>query len=339
MTRVAQAREIARRWVTEEGVGVPGFAGAFLTGSTLWAHGDEELEPSSDVDVMVVLDTAEAPAKLGKFVHRGVLLEVSFMPAASLGTPEAVLGDYHLAGGFHVPSVLADPTGRLTEIQRAVSVDFARRRWVLARCAHAADAVRTMINGMDTAASFPDQVMPWLFGTGVTTHVLLVAGLRNPTIRRRYAAVRELLAERDRLECHESLLELLGCAEMGRSRVEHHLAVLEKAFDAAAAVQAESYRFASDVSDAGRAISIGGTRELIGRGLHREAVFWLVATYSRCLAKLSVAGSATRPYEDGLRALLADLGAETFDDRRRRGERVLATLPELWRTAEAIAPS
>ncbi|MBF8185118.1 hypothetical protein ITP53_05065 [Nonomuraea sp. K274] len=327
--RVEQARQVARRWVREEGAALPGFGGAFLTGSALWAPGDAELSPASDVDVMVV---ADPPARIGKFGYEGVLLEVSSVPA--LGSAHDVLSDYHLAGSFHLPCVLADPSGRLTELQRVVARDFAERPWILARCAGAMDRVRGFINGMDESAPLPAQVTSWLFGTGVTTHVLLVAGLRNPTVRRRYAAVRELLAAHGRLDRHEELLDLLGCASMSRARVERHLAALEKVYDAAAAVAAPAYRFDSDVSAMARPVAIDGSRELIERGLHREAVFWLVATYARCLAKRALAGESG--YQDAFLELLADLGAETFADRRRRGDRVLAALPGLWRTATTL---
>ncbi|NJP88388.1 hypothetical protein HCN51_02750 [Nonomuraea sp. FMUSA5-5] len=331
--RIEQARQIAQEWVREEGAGLPGFGGAFLTGSALWADPGEELPPTSDVDVMVVEETAARIHHVGKFPYKGVLLEVS--TTTPPGSPHEVLSDYHLAGSFHLPCVLADPSGRLTELQRIVSRDFAERPWILARCTNAMDRVRGWINGVDESAPLPDQVSGWLFGTGVTAHVLLVAGLRNPTVRRRYAAVRELLAEHGRLDFHESLLDLLGCADLDAARVRQHLAALAKAFDAAAAVRAPGYRFDSDISAAARPVAIDGTMELIEQGLHREAVFWLVATYARCLAKQAAAGVPVR-YEEEFHELLADLGAQTFTDRRRRGDRVLAALPGLWQTAMAL---
>ncbi|GAA2870011.1 hypothetical protein GCM10020220_069230 [Nonomuraea rubra] len=114
-----------------------------------------------------------------------------------------------------------------------------------------------------------------------------------------------------------------------------HLAALSKAFDATSSVRVPGYRFDSDISPAARPAAIDGGLELIERGLHREAVFWLVATYARCLAKRSAAGLPAE-YEDEFHELLADLGAETFADRRRRGDRVLAALPGLWQTAMAL---
>ncbi|HEX4816430.1 MAG TPA: hypothetical protein VFV66_27130 [Nonomuraea sp.] len=327
--RIDRARKLARQWVLREGAALPGFGGAFLTGSALWADGDAELSPWSDVDIMAV---ADPPVRIGKIPYEGVLLEISAAPP--LGSAHEVLSDYHLAGSFHLPCVLADPTGRLTELHRVVARDFAERPWILARCTDAMDRVRGWINGMDESAPLTDQVNAWLFGTGVTTHVLLVAGLRNPTVRNRYAAVRELLAEHGRDDYHEVLLGLLGCARLGRERVERHLAALEKAFDAAAGVRAPSYPFASDISAAARPAAVGGSRELVRRGLHREAVFWVVATYARCLAKRAAAGLTG--YEDEFLDLLDDLGAATFADRRHRGDRVLAALPGLWQTAMSL---
>jgi hypothetical protein len=336
--RVAVAREIARRWVVSEGAGLPGFGGAFLTGSVLWSPGEAVLPASSDVDVMVVLDVAEPPIKPGKIRYGSVLLEISFMSGGRLASAEDVLGDYHLAGSFHLPGVLADPSGRLGAIHRMVAREFADRRRVLARCEAAMDVVRHRITGMDEAAPLAEQVTSWLFGTGVTTHVLLVAGLRNPTVRRRYEAVRELLAVHGMLDRYEALLELLGCAGMGAARVSRHLGAVERAFDAAKEVSAPAYPFSSDITEAARPLSIGGSRELIERGLPREAVFWLVATYARCLRKLSLAGVDGGAHEEGFGELLADLGAETHADRRQRGQGVLDALPDLWHTAETLAP-
>uniref|UniRef100_UPI00066E0109 hypothetical protein n=1 Tax=Nonomuraea sp. SBT364 TaxID=1580530 RepID=UPI00066E0109 len=368
---IEEARRVAGEWARTEGARLPGFAGAFLTGSALWAEPGTVLPASSDVDVMVVLDDPARSAGGGKFRHRGVLLEVSCLPAAAVGSAQTVLGDYHLAGAFHRPGVLADPTGRLTSLQREVARRFAERHWVLARCDHALDRVRAFLADVAETGAPPGtepaepptaaagvgesagsgspagsegvgepagRVSAWLFGTGVTAHVLLVAGLRNPTIRRRYEAAGELLAGRGLSGYHEYLLDLLGCAALTPSRARHHLAALERAFDRAAPVHAPAYRFSSDITEAARPIAVDGSRDLIDRGLHREAVFWLVATYARCLAKLAAAGQEPGAgLRDGFHELLTDLGAGTDRDRRHRATRVLTALPDLRRTAESLA--
>lgn len=338
MTTAGQARAIAREWVSREGARTPGFRGAFFHGSINWLGDDAVLPLGSDVDVMVVLEGPEPPVKLGKFIYRDLLLEVSYLPQESVRSPEAILGLSHLAGSFAVPSVILDPSGELTRINQAVSREYPLRRWVTRRCEHAREKVLGNLQGIDEQAPFHDQVAPWLFGAGVTAHVLLVAGLKNPTVRRRYVAARELLAEYGHEEFHETLLELLGCERISRARVEHHLDALAEAFDAAKAVIRTPFFFASDISDTARPIAIDGSREMIDGGWHREAVFWIAATYSRCRKVMwDDAPAAERErFTPGYRALLGDLGIASFADLQQRSGVIREALPRVWEVAEAI---
>lgn len=333
---VKEAKTIAHRWVTEEAVNLPSFAGAFYHGSTNWLPDDAILPATSDLDIMVVF--ADPPAvKLGKFIYQGVLLEVSYLASEQLRSAETVLGQYHLAGSFHRASVIADPTGVLTQLQVAVAAEYAKRQWVYRRCEDARSRILGNLASIKADTPFHDQVTSWLFGTGVTTHVLLVAGLRNPTVRRRYVTVRELLVEYGQVAFHERLLDLLGCAKMDRTQVEGHLAALTAIFDVAKTVIKTPFFFASDLTDLSRPIAIEGSQELIEQGLHREAIFWIVATYCRCLKVLY--HDAPEQYAQFLpefQRLLADLDVTSFTGLQQRGEAVKTFLPELWVVAEAI---
>jgi hypothetical protein len=131
--RAKRAKDIARRWVIDNASQLPGFCGAFYHGSVTRLPGDAVLPPSSDLDIMVVLDDPP-PVKLGKFLYRDVLLEVSYISSDALGSPDQILGQAHVAGSFRDPSVIADPSGHLTRLQAAVSRDFCQRRWVRKRC-------------------------------------------------------------------------------------------------------------------------------------------------------------------------------------------------------------
>lgn len=317
--QIRDARDAAARWVS----GIP-CEGAFLSGSATWLRDDEELPAASDVDVMVVVEN-ERP-KLGKFVHDGVLLEVTYLSWADLPSAEAVLGDYHLAGAFRVDNVLADPSGRLRELQAAVGREWADPAWVRRRCAHAERRVVDGLALIDVAEPYPMNVLRWLFATGVTTHVLLTAGLRNPTVRLRYPAVRRLLMPYGRIAFYEELLDLLGSARLGPGRVERHLAAMTRVFDAAARVERAPYLFASDISPQARHIAVDASRELIQRGLHREAIFWIAVTYARCLLILQDDSS-------GFHELLADLGAA---EPAGRAAGVRAFLPRLRQVAEEL---
>ncbi len=336
ITRVEDAKAVAREWVRVEASGIPGFAGAFFHGSINWLPDDALLPATSDLDVMVVLDDPAVWAKPGKFIYRNVMLEVSPLASERVQTPEQVLGQYNLAGSFHTASVVADPTGRLIELQRAVARDYAKRVWVRRRCENARDKILTGFT-LRELDPFPDQVTAWLFSIGVTTHLLLVAGLKNPTVRTRYLAARELLAAYGYQELYETLLDLLGCADMSRERAERHLAALTAAFDAANSVIRTPFFFAADINAVGRPVAIDGSRELIARGDHREAVFWMVATYSRCqMVFRHDAPELYGRFDRGFHELLGDLGIASFTDLLLGHEAVKRSLPAVWDVAEAI---
>lgn len=338
MTTVRQAKDVARQWVIDEAPGIAGFSGACFVGSAIWLPDEATLPRTSDVDITIVLDSAHPPDKIGKFRHNGVMLDVSYMTAGALRSADVLLSDYHLAGGFRRPGIISDPTGTLCSIQAEVAQGFNKRQWVQRRCEHAQDKILAGLGQVREGAPLHDNVLAWLFPTGVTTHVLLVAGLRSPTIRTRYLAVRDLLTDYRRPDVYASLLELLGCAGMSQSRAAHHLTALTGAFDAASAVGNTTFPFSSDISAIGRPIAIDGSRDLIERGDHREAVFWLVATYSRCQTILAndAPPAARHRFDAGYHSLLGDLGITSFGDLQDRVEATRNALPGIMEVAETI---
>lgn len=336
-----QAKKVAATWIQNSATIVPGFVAAFFHGSITWLDDDAILSPSSDVDIMVVLSGEMPTVKLGKFRYHGVLLEVSFLSIDEISSAEQVLGTYYLAGSLRTATIIADPTGKLTAIQQRVAQEFAKPQWVRARCQQAGDKILANLQSIETQAQFHDQVSAWLFGTSLTTIVLLLAGLKNPTVRKRYVAVKELLTAHGHSDFYEELLDLLGCRQISQERCRTHLAALTEVFDVAKTVVKTPIFFASDISDDARSIAIDGSREMIENGLQRETVFWLVATYARCQKILDQ--DAPRPiyeqYDLPFRALLADLGIRSLDDMVTRRGRVKDFLPRLWEMAETIMKS
>ena len=340
-TTVRQARDVAAHWVAEHASRDPRFAGAYLSGSAAWLPADAPLPLGSDVDVMVVTEGAAPRAKLGKFPHHGVLLEVTYVPWDRLASPEAVLGSYHLAGAFRDPSaatLLADPTGRLAPLYTAISGEFARRRWVRRRCAQARRRVRDGLRGLNVARPWHELALAFAFPAGVTCHVLLTAALRNPTVRLRYLRVRELLAEHDRLELYEELLTLLGCARMTPGRVARHLRAMTEVFDLTVPVAVTPHPFSSDITPEARPIAVDAAERLVADGYHREAVFWILTTYARCLTILATDGSEALRARcaPGFHELLADLQLTSRARVRQRAREVVGLLPRLDRVAEEV---
>ncbi|MFD7866401.1 hypothetical protein [Streptomyces sp. NPDC059783] len=336
--RVGTARATARRWVAAHARDLPGYRGAYFGGSTVGKPDDAELAPSSDVDVMVVTEADEVPVKPGKFRHEGALLEISLVPWDELRDPAAVLSSYHLAGAFRTDTVIDDPSGALRALHTAVAPRFAERERVRSRCLDARHRVESRLAAHDPGAPFHERVTAWMFPTGVTTHVLLVAALRNPTIRLRYRAVREVLEAYGRPEFHHELLDLLGCAEVPAEVVRHHLGELARTFDATVPVARTPFFFSGDLTAGARPVAVDGSRDLVERGEHREAVFWIVATFARCHTVLAADAPALHAERlPAFRAAVAALtGVTGPDDLPARGEKVLRFLPRLWETAEEI---
>jgi len=266
--RVADARVAAVDWLRSQRGQLDGLVGAYLGGSLAGLDGDAVVPDASDVDVMVVL-TDPPPAKLGKFRHQGALLEVTYVDSIAVSDPETVLADYHLAGPFRYPSaILLDDQGALRSVQAAVAVGFGHRRWAERRARHAYDRARNGLLQLDTALDPPSLHLAWLFPTGVTTHVLLSAALRNPTIRLRYLRAREALDAHGRGDAYPELLAQLGVEQLTQRQVRHHLHSMAKAFDAAAAVlsrpastRSRGLPFTSDLTPAARPVAVDGAAE------------------------------------------------------------------------------
>jgi hypothetical protein len=345
---VSEAKDVARRWVDENAAQLPGFHGASFGGSINWFLEDGEFPATSDVDIAIVLDGGEPPDRRGKLSYQGLILDVNYVTRNQLPSAEAILGNHQQAGRYRRPAIILDPSGELTRLQTEVAAGFAKWHWVRERCESARDHSLRYLRAIahplpawpapdDFEPQFHDHTIVWLFGTGVTTHVLLTAGLRNPTVRRRYAEVRELLTEYGHEDLYGTLLGLLGCEVMNGERVELHLATMTEAFDAAKDVIKTPFFWAADITATARPISVDGSRELVERGLHREAVFWIAVTYARCQTVFFIdAPEQYDRYDAGFRELLADLGITSCPDLERRAAESEVALAEVMDIAEAI---
>jgi hypothetical protein len=334
---VGSARAVAAQWVSAHAAADPRFRGAFFSGSTTRMPDDAVLPRTSDVDVVVVTAGRDAAPKLGKLLVGGVLLEVTHLSFDEVASAGQVLSSYHLAGSFRTDTIIADPTGHLRRLHTAVASAFAEPAWVRRRCAGVRHRIENGLAAVDPAAPFHERVNGWLFPTGVTTHLPLVAALRNPTVRLRYPAARTVLVDHGRADVYRELLGLLGCPDLSADAVRRHLDALADTFDRTAAAARTRFFFSSDITPAARPIAIDGSRALIDAGDHREAMFWIVATYARCHTILAADDPALhRELDLAFRAAVADLGITSGADLRRRGDEVLAYLPDLWQASEAM---
>lgn len=332
--QVRDVKAVVRQWVTEEASEAPGFFGAYFNGSINWMSDDAPYPGTSDVDVQVVYEGSDAPGEHRKFLYRDVLIEVGYVKSSLFESPESVLGNFPNACHFTRPNIIADPSGQLRQIREVVAKGYARRRWVEKRCEHARDWLLTSYGFLDESEPFYDQVFAGLYAAMVPAHIVLVAGLQNPTVRKCFVAAREVLARFGQMEVYEDMLGMLGSSQMSRRRVEAHLAALGEVFDVAKEIVRTPFFWSGNVSEAARPGNIDGSRALIERGSHREAIFWIAAVHSWCQKILINDGSTAlqQKYTPAFRDLVNDLGIGSYADLRRRNEQNRdVLLPAVWR--------
>jgi len=326
---VREVKHIARQWIAQEAQKLPGMLGAFYHGSINWSPDESAFSSTSDVDLVVI--TEPGNLKPGKLVFNNLILDISYMPEAAFRDPQDVLTTYYLAGSFAKSPLFEAKSNQLSAVHTEVVNQYAHRSWVIKRCENACQNCMRYFQRFDQASSLDEKVSTWLFARGVMAHVLLTAGLKNPTVRRRYVDVKALLRHYGALDYHEQLLHLSGFDVITPGQAKGHLLALGEIFDNARSARKSSYRFSSDISDAGRVLAVDGSAELIEAGYHREAMFWIVATFARCMHILTrygnppVGKTATERFDD----LLADLGLESEAAFDRSNEMALDFLPSL----------
>jgi len=322
---VGQARAVARDWVLSAAAGEPPFRGAFVSGSAAYLPATAELPATSDVDVVVVTAGRQPPPKLGKFVHGGVLLDVSYGSWSAITSAKAVAKSYVFAPALAAAeTVLADPTGRLSTLHRVIAPGFATPAAVADRVDDVLARVERNLDAVDPSAPWPEQVLA-VFPLSLPTQVPLVAALRPPTVRLRYLRAREVTSA----ATYESLLRLLGCADVSAPVVSAALSRLTGLFDATVPAARTPYVFAGDLTAAARPGALEGSAALVAAGNHREAVFWIVATLARCQTML-LADAPELADPVAFADTVAELtGLRTPADIRNRRTDALALLPQL----------
>jgi hypothetical protein len=336
---VREARAIAREWVEQYGSRIPGYCGAYLSGSFLQAAEDDIWPETSDIDIVAVIDGEIPEIKPGKFIYSSVLLEVSLIHKKEYASMEHILSTHYLAYALHMDGILNDPHGFLEPLHLEVKEQYAREYWVHKRCQSFIAHIRDSVAHFNRSAPFHEQVTGWLFRTGITAFPILAAALKNCTVRKRYTAARTVLEEYGLMDFYPPLIRLLTGDAFKAGSLPGFLKELETTFDLAANTRGPSarYPFRSDISFSSRPVAIDGSRRLIESAYPMEAVFWMVATFARCHAILSMdAPQLQQKRLPAFHAFMSGLGITGTDAMGRRNEELLAFLPEVEHIADAI---
>jgi hypothetical protein len=130
-----QVIERTKEWVRMQSERFPGFLGAHLMGGITSMAVSDPFPEYRDVDLHIILkDDTDIPGENAEALYKGLMIEAGFRRKTHYSSPEVVLADPVIASHMAVPSILSDPSGFLTRLHEVVAREYARRKWVLARC-------------------------------------------------------------------------------------------------------------------------------------------------------------------------------------------------------------
>lgn len=334
--KVSDAVQAAADWVERQGERLPGFFGAYLSGSVLEKSGEEQWEESSDVDVVVILEDVQAFWHK-KFLFEGFLLEISPIALGEFCSLEHILHTHYLAWGLSHEGILSDPTGRLRELHLEVKRRWQEKECLTARCEGFLQKVEQ--GGIPTKAPLQDKATAWAFGAGIAVFPLLTASGRNCTVRRRFSALREVLQEYGPMELMEELTGVLTGPRFQPEGLSGYLDRLEEVYDCAcrSSGRSSAWRFREEVSPQARACAIDGTRRVLESPYPQDAVFWMLATYCRCFTVFWLDDRALwREKLPLLQNFLGFLGIHEDRDLSDRYEAVRELLPRVREASHSI---
>lgn len=311
---IADAHAIATAWVRDND---HLHEAAFIGGSAAITSPDAPYDPASDIDCYLVIDGPLPPGKIGKVVVDGVLLDVSWLPWSQIeqGHANAVISSL-----LNFGQIIHDPTERLKTIQHGIQSSFATPAAIERRLKDMRQRIRSGLMADSSYLPKPERVMNWLFPATLATHLPLIAACAPLTVRKRFLATKQVM---DAVE-YEELLALYDFDHVTRAQAEQWLELTDRIFTENVELADSSSRFwASDIREDARAIAIGGSLQLIDSGLHREALYWIIATCARCLVVRADAQKPPSQYQSAYEAMLEALNLRTNAQRTAATERIL----------------
>jgi len=315
---------------------LPDFAGAYLWGGITALPPDAPFYLYRDVDVVVVVTTG-AQDDDQEVLYRGLMLEIISKDLAAHQNAEAVLANPSDGPNVATTQILADPTGILAPLHRAVAAAYGRRRWIQARCdAEKASAEQSLaaMRQASTPTERLDSARPLL---GALSGLLAIADLKRPTTRRTLALLRELLEAHRRPDLHEAALIVMGSARMSRADVQGMLDQCVSAFDRAVEVYQTPVPFSFALRPHLRPYHVEGTQEMIDEGNHREAMFWITCLDTAYLVLQQDAPAAEKPaFAAQFQAMCAALGYTSPKGWTMCVDAAERLTPEIYRIADAL---
>ena len=339
---VKEAKVAAREWVEKELLNAPNFIGAFFTGSINVKDGTEELVAYTDVDVWPVYDCDwnELNPRLIRLPYKGILIELYRTPLNQYQNAEQVLSDYRVACHLALPqSIVSDPTGHFSKIQKAVEKDYPKKEWVLKRIENAKSVGNRYIPGIQNEETLYGRVFSVAYSVLVMGQIILLADLRDPGGSKSIMHARDILAKYDKMFLHDEILQLLGCFGMSKEQVVSFFTALSQAYDKAMELSKTNPADSGDFTQPARQYRLTRIQKMIEEGFHRESMGPLLMDYRKTMEKINsdALEKEKEKYQQEYEKMSSSLGLSSKDDFVKRAKQAEKTLELVVPEAEQIA--
>jgi hypothetical protein len=316
---VSQVIEMARDYIRTKCAGDPGFKAAYIIGSINSMAPTDPFPAFRDIDIGVITDRVDDLHNEEENVN-GYIVETVRSNPKYYADPEAILSDARYANNMADGTILLDPAGFLTPLQKKVKAEFAKRKWVRARWKREAGHAFDNLNGMKQAGT-PGAFM-FCFGRHVmyTTCCLTTCHLAPPTHRRGPVQLRDLLHASGDDAFFEEYLAMAGIDRITPDQTKQFLADAVAAFDLAIEVYKTPIPYAYKLEPFIRPYLIEGTKDIFQDGGYRESIFWIARFYVIAALVILNDGSPAQKAETSQRlgAFLHALAIDTDEARSRR---------------------
>lgn len=319
---VREARSIARQWVADQVADAPGeLLGAFTWGSINWMAEEARLPASADVDIAVVVRELDPGRhRVAKRPYRGLAVEPCYVPRQRFASAEAVLGDYALAPNLVHGQVLLDPECLLERLRASVAPEYPRRQWIRRRCRQKRDEGVQFAGWGEASDSFLFAAAVAFQAVHQLAQMVLIADLRNPTVKKALLAAREVLSAYGLERGHQELLALAGAADLGRDALLAAAGRCRRALDLACRWKRTPFGPDNHVNEHARATLEVDVPACVAAGTGRELAAWVGFLHSISMMALrndapaEVEAGAWYGYLDDM----ATLGVATMEEARAR---------------------
>jgi len=306
----------------------PGFKGAFLIGSINQMPGNEPFPIYRDVDVGVITEQVRKMENLETSVQGYIVESVLYAPKLCENA-ETLLADNRYASNFAANSALLDPQGFLAPIHEKVRDEFARRKWVTARCHNEMREVKKALKEMKQAKNAGAYMIAFGRHVMFRTGAISCAHLQPPTHRRGLLHLRTTLANAGCADLYEGLMTSSGLADITPADAEGFLQDAVDSFDRAIEVFKTPIPYAYKLEPFIRPYLLDGTRELFAENGYRESLFWIARfLIIACMVILNDGTEEEKPIiATRLARFTKALGLDTEEARQQRTAACEAFLP------------